>query len=59
VAFARECTITGQLPAVNGLLNKLKLLSGKEWSIEGNMQDAQFSIHRVCGNPGFILGWQQ
>lgn len=40
MTFARESAITGQLPIVNGLLNKLKLFPGEKWTIEWNMQKA-------------------
>jgi len=35
---AGEFTISGELPVIDGLLDKLKLVSGQKWSVKWNVQ---------------------
>jgi hypothetical protein len=43
VTFLSKCSIAGELPTSNRLLNELVLFSRNKWAVERNMQGNQLS----------------
>ena len=56
VTLPSKRSITRELPGSNGVLDELKLLSRKEWSVEGNEQTGLPLGVKVFDLTRYILG---
>src|SRR6266705_3130534 len=51
MALPGKYTVSGNVPVIDSLPNKIKLFSGKEWSVKWNAQKASFPLMDVKTEP--------